>query len=97
MDNIELTEQDLKKFKEIYLINCKAEQVYYKELETYYKSKGFNNLEEYKDHMEKVISDRFKRDMTELKRINKIYNKGGYLTYRWSFSLYADIKPQDNL
>lgn len=32
--------------------------------------------------MEKVLNNRFKRNMAELKRINKIYNKGGYLTIR---------------
>lgn len=82
MDNIELSEQDLKKFKEIYLINCKAEQDYYKELEIYYKSKGFNNLEEYNNYGKRLLNNRFKRNMAELKRINKIYSKGGYLTIR---------------
>lgn len=82
MDNIELSEQDLKKFKEIYLINCKAEQDYYKELEIYYKSKGFNSLKEYESYWEKILDDEFIKDMKELKRINDIYSKGGYLTIR---------------
>lgn len=82
MDNIELSEQDLRKFKEIYLINCKAEQEYQEELETYYKSKGFNSLEEYESYWKEILDNEFIKDMKELKRINNIYNKGGYLTIR---------------
>lgn len=70
------------KMKEIYIINCKVEQDYYKELEIYYKSKGFNSLEEYQSYWEKILDDEFKKDMERLKRINKVYSKGGYLTIR---------------
>lgn len=80
MDNTELSEQDLKKFKQIYLENVAEEEKFYKELEIHYKSKGFKTLEEYDNYWNKRNDDKFIKDMKELKRINKVYSKGGYLT-----------------
>lgn len=78
----ELSAEDREKFKKIYLENKAMEDKYNRELEEYYKNKGFETLEEYKEYWKDIFDKEFIEDMKELKRINKIYAKGGYLTMK---------------
>ena len=80
MDNIGLSEQDLKKFKEIYLINCKEQEKFDKKMKAECKRLGFNSLEEYYNYFKRLEDQEHIKRMKELKRINRIYDKGGYLT-----------------
>ena len=80
MEDIELSSEDLKKFKEIYLINCKEQEKFDKKMKVEYKRLGFNSLEEYYNYFKRLEDQEHIKRMKELKRINKIYSKGGYLT-----------------
>lgn len=78
----ELSAEDREKFRKIYLENKAMEDKYNRELEEYYKSKGFETLEEYKACWKKREDEEHKAKMKEYKRIYDIYSKGGYLTIR---------------
>ncbi len=82
IDDPELTPEDLKKFKEIYLINCREQEKFDKKMKAEYKRLGFNSLEEYYNYFKRLEDQEFIERMNKLKKINKIYKKGGYLTIR---------------
>lgn len=80
IDDPELTPEDLKKFKEIYLINCKEQEKFDKKMKVEYKRLGFNSLEEYYNYFKRLEDQEHIKRMKEVKRIYRIYDKGGYLT-----------------
>ena len=80
IDAPELTPEDLKKFKEIYLINCKEQEKFDKKMKVEYKRLGFNSLEEYYNYFKRLEDQEHIKRMKEVKRIYNKYDKGGYLT-----------------
>ena len=67
-----LSEQDLKKFKEIYNINCKIELEYQDKFNKFLIDKGINE-EQFYQIVTNIINDRYDEDIKKSKRINNRY------------------------
>lgn len=67
-----LSEQDLKKFKEIYKINAAAEKKYQEEHNKFLIDKGINE-EQFYQIVTNIINDRYDEDIKKSKRINNRY------------------------
>lgn len=77
-----MNEKELEKFRSIYWENVYIEKDFMDNYISYIKAKGFKTTKEYEQYHEELQDKKFRQMMKELKRINNIYSKGGYLTIR---------------